>query len=575
MSYRQIVIVLLVLLSCSTNTVFAHKKKPTKKEVTTLSNEAILLMKEGSYEKSLIKSRLALTEAIRLKDNNLIAGSYNTIAANFDQLSEFDKAFYYYHKGLTYANKTNNDVLKNWLNNNLGNIYCFDKKQYEKGIYYYKKSLEYSTRIKDSAQIVFTKLNLTWAYFDIGRYDEGLPYLKYINKHHEKHGDTSTIVALNMLNGMYYNYKNDPEKATFFFENAIKHGNEGNEKSDLSYSHHEYSKFLLKNGDYKNAYKNLAIFNAITDELNDEEKLNKANVAGINLEIDEYKREIDKIESEFKTKEYVLLQEQSRNKKIVIVLSAILLLLFLLFYLYSQNAQLKQKNKLKDLRSKAQENMINASINGQELERKKIAAFLHDNISALLSSAGLHLHAYTSQNQSYPQEIMKTKAILEEAHDQVRDLSHELMPSLLARFGLFDALDDLCEKNSNSILHFEYASSINRKTRYDEDFEMKIYFIIMELLNNIIKHSDASQSKLSMDENNELLKITLLDNGKGFDSSKFHVLEGFGLNQIKARINNLRGNIYLNSKLNAGTTITIEVPITYPKKTTTPVFPSQ
>jgi two-component system NarL family sensor kinase len=575
MSYRQIVIVLLVLLSCSTNTVFAHKKKPTKKEITTLSNEAILLMKEGSYEKSLIKSRLALTEAIRIKDNNLIAGSYNTIAANFDQLSEFDKAFYYYHKGLTYANKTNNDVLKNWLNNNLGNIYCFDKKQYEKGIYYYKKSLEYSTRIKDSAQIVFTKLNLTWAYFDIGRYEEGLPYLKYINKHHEKHGDTSTIVALNMLNGMYYNYKNDPEKATFFFENAIKLGNEGNEKSDLSYSHHEFSKFLLKNGDYKNAYKNLAIFNAITDELNDEEKLNKANVAGINLEIDEYKREIDKIESEFKTKEYVLLQEQSRNKKIVIVLSAILLLLFLLFYLYSQNAQLKQKNKLKDLRSKAQENMINASINGQELERKKIAAFLHDNISALLSSAGLHLHAYTSQNQSYPQEIIKTKAILEEAHDQVRDLSHELMPSLLARFGLFDALDDLCEKNSNSILHFEYASSINRKTRYDEDFEMKIYFIIMELLNNIIKHSDASQSKLSMDENNELLKITLMDNGKGFDSSKFHVLEGFGLNQIKARINNLRGNIYLNSKLNAGTTITIEVPITYPKKTTTPVFPSQ
>ncbi|RYJ51104.1 tetratricopeptide repeat protein [Flavobacterium petrolei] len=575
MSYRQIIIVLLVLLSCSINTVFAHKKKPTKEEVTKLSNEAILLMKDGSYEKSLIKSRLALSQAIRLKDNNLIAGSYNTIAANFDQLSEFDKAFYYYKKGLTYANKTNNDVLKNWLNNNLGNIYCFDKKQYEKGIYYYKKSLEYSTRIKDSAQIVFTKLNLTWAYFDIGRYDEGLPYLKYINEHHKKHGDTSTIVALNMLNGMYYNYKNEPEKATFFFENAIKLGNEGNEKSDLSYSHHEFSKFLLKNGDYKNAYKNLALFNAITDELNNEEKLNKANVAGINLEIDEYKREIDKIESEFKSKESVLLQEQSRNKKIVIILSAILLLLFLLFYLYSQNAQLKQKNKLKDLRSKAQENMINASINGQELERKKIAAFLHDNISALLSSAGLHLHAYTSQNQTYSQEIMKTKAILEEAHDQVRDLSHELMPSLLARFGLFDALDDLCEKNSNSILHFEYASSINRKTRYDEDFEMKIYFIIMELLNNIIKHSDASQSKLSINENNGLLKIILRDNGKGFDSSRFHVLEGFGLNQIKARINNLKGNIHLNSKVNAGTIITIEVPITYQKKATTPVFPSQ
>ena len=575
MSYRQLIIVLLLLLNFSKNTVFAQKKIPTKNEVTLVSNDAILLMKEGSYEKSLIQSRLALSKAIQLKDDNLIAGAYNTIAANFDQLSEYDKAFYYYHKGLTYANKTNNDVLKNWINNNLGNIYCFDKKQYEKGIYYYKNSLKYSTIRKDSAQIVFTKLNLTWAYFDIGLYNEGLPYLKYINKHHKKHGDNSTIVALNMLNGMYNNYKNNTEKAHYFFKNAIKLGNEGNEKSDLSYSHHEYSKFLLKNGDYKNAYKNLSLFNSITEELNNEEKLNKANVAGINLEIDEYKREIDKIESEFKTKEHLLLIEQSRNKKIVIVTILILLFLFILFYISSENAKLKQKNKLKDLRSKAQENMINSSINGQELERKKIASFLHDNISALLSSAGLHLHAYTSQNQSSSEEITKTKAILVEAHDQIRDLSHELMPSLLARFGLFDALDDLCEKNSNSIIHFEYCSSVDRKTRYDEDFEMKIYFIIMELLNNTIKHSHANHAKLNIHENNDFLEIDIMDDGKGFDSSKFHVLEGFGLNQIKARINNLKGTIAINAKLDAGTAIKIIVPITYQKKIIRPFFQSQ
>ncbi|MFV8370575.1 ATP-binding protein [Flavobacterium sp. LB2R40] len=572
MSLKHIFTVLILVFNFSG---FAQKKIFTKNDVVSLAKEANQLMKVGNFESSLIKSRLALSQAILLKDNNLIAGSYNTIAANFDQLSESDKAFYYYNKGLTYANKTNNDVLKNWLNNNLGNIYCFDKKQYAKGIYHYKKSLQYSTKIKDSAEIVFTKLNLTWAYFDIDRYDEGLPYLKYINKYHKKYGESSTIVALNMLNGMYYNSINDTKKAFFYFQSAIDLGNAGDEKSDLSYSHYEFSKFLLKNGDYKNAYKNLAHFNVLTDELNNEEKLNKANVAGINLEIDEYKREIDKIESEFKIKENALLQEQDKNKKIVIVIIAILLLLFFLFYFYSQNAQLKQKNKLKDLRSKVQENMINASINGQELERKKIASFLHDNISALLSSAGLHLHAYTSKNQSSSQEISKTKAILEEAHDQVRDLSHELMPSLLARFGLFYALDDLCEKNSNSILGFEYSSSVDKKTRYDEDFEMKIYFIIMELLNNIIKHSQAELAKLSIEENNKFLHIDIIDNGKGFDTGKFHILEGFGLNQIKARISNLKGNVAINSKPNAGTSIEIIVPITYHKKTIRPVFQSQ
>lgn len=575
MSMKNIFMALILVSNFFSFTVLANNEQTPNNEAAVIIKEAINLMKKGNYEKSLIKSRLGLSLAIRSNNNNLIASAYNTIAANFDQLSEYDKAFFYYHKGLTYANKTNNDVLKNWLNNNLGNIYCFDKKQYEKGIYYYKKSLEYSSKIKDSSQIVFTKLNLTWAYFDIGRFKEGLPYLKYINKHHEKQGDATTIVALNMLNGMYYNYKNEAEKARFYFGNAIKLGNEGNEKSDLSYSHYEYSKFLLKNGDYKNAYKNLALYNSITEELNNDEKLNKANVAGINLQIDEYKREIDKIDSEFKTKKHELVQEQSRNKKIVIVLLAILTLLFFLFYFYAQNVKLKHKNRLKDLRSKVQENTINATINGQELERKKIASFLHDNISALLSSAGMHLHAHISQNQSSSQEIIKTKAILEEVHDQVRDLSHELMPSLLARFGLFDALEDLCEKNSNSILHFKYSTSIDRNNRYEEDFEMKIYFIIMELLNNVIKHSQAEHAKLSLKKNDDALQIEIIDNGKGFDSKKFHILEGFGLNQIKARLNNLKGTIEINSKLNAGTVIKIIVPIDYHEKIIKPVFQSQ
>ena len=133
------------------------KKSPSKKEITELTKEAIQLMKTEKFEKSLVKSRIALRYAIILQDNNLIASAYNTIAANFDELAESDKAFFYYKKGLLYANKTNNYELKNWLNNNLGNIYCFDKKQYEKGIYYYKKSLEYSTKIDDFTANCFHK----------------------------------------------------------------------------------------------------------------------------------------------------------------------------------------------------------------------------------------------------------------------------------------------------------------------------------------------------------------------------------------------------------------------------------
>lgn len=561
MSKIRISFLLIFFLFLSGSTFFAQEKTPSKKEITALAKEANKYMKSGNFEKSLVKSRFALRYAIASKDDNLIASIYNTIAANFDELTESDKAFFYYKKGLFYAKRTNNNELKNWLYNNLGNIYCFDKKQYEKGITCYKKSLEYSQKINDFEQIVFTKLNITWAYFDIGRFEQGYPYLEYINKHHQKYGDESTIVALNMLNGMYYSYKNDPEKANLYFKNAIKYGIEGNEKSDLSFSHLEYSKFLLKNKEFQKAYENLSRYNTITAELNYEEKLKKTNVAGINLEIDRYKREIDNIESKYKTKQNLLIKTQNKNRKISIIVISLLLLIIILFYFLFQNTRLKQNNKLKDLQSKIQENIINASINAQELERKKIASFLHDNISALLSSAGLHLNVFTSQNQSPPQEILKTKVILAEAHDKVRDLSHELMPTLLARFGLFYALEDLCEKNSNSATEFNYYSFVDTKTRYNEEFEMKIYFIISELLNNITKHSKASNAKVTIQENNNLLQIHVYDNGKGFDTAHFNILEGFGLNQIQARINNLKGGISIDSKPNSGTSIYIIVPI--------------
>ena len=566
MPQTRIILLLLFLLSLFSITVSAQEKVLSIKETKQLIKQANVNREACDFEKSLIKSRIALRNALALKNDNLIAASYNTIAANFDELTESDKALFYYKKGLLYANRTNNDVLKNWLYNNLGNIYCFDKKQYEKGIIFYKKSLEYGKKTNDLSQTLFTKLNITWAYFDIGRFDDGFPYLKFINKHHQKYGDESTIVALNMLNGMYYAYKKEPKKAGPFFKNAIKLGNEGKEKSDLSFSYQEYSKFLSKNGDYKKAYENLAHYNKITDELKIKEKLKKANVAGINLEIDEYKREIDKIETKYKTKQSLLLNKESRNKKLFVIIISILILSIALFYFSFQNVRLKQKNKLKTIESKMQQDIFNASIDGQEIERKKIAAFLHDNISSLLTSAGLHLTAFTIQNQSSTEEIKKTKAILEEAHDKVRDLSHELMPVLLARFGLFYALEDLCEKNSTAILHFEYSSSIHTKTRYNEEFEMKIYNIMTELFNNIIKHSQATKARITLKEVENRLIIHVFDNGKGFDTDKFQIGASFGFNQIQARIDNMNGSISIFSKLGSGTSIALKIPILLKKK---------
>lgn len=253
--------------------------------------------------------------------------------------------------------------------------------------------------------------------------------------------------------------------------------------------------------------------------------------------------------------------EKFRNKETLSLTIVLTILLFILFYFFYQNNKLKQKIKRKDIKQKILLNVINASIDSQEIERKKIASFLHDNINSLLSSVGLHLNVFTAQNHIKSEEIRKAKAILQEAHDLLRDMSHDLIPTLLVRFGLIYALEDLCERISNSGLDFKFSSTISTEKRYSEKFEMKLYFIITELFNNIIKHSDAKKAHITLSEKQNQFIIMIHDNGIGFKTDKLTEVEGFGLNRIRARIKKYKGSIAINSKSNEGTTIKIEIPL--------------
>ncbi|WP_338840113.1 sensor histidine kinase [Flavobacterium ginsenosidimutans] len=253
--------------------------------------------------------------------------------------------------------------------------------------------------------------------------------------------------------------------------------------------------------------------------------------------------------------------DQLRNKKIVSLSIILVVIIFLLFYFLYQNNKLKQKIKRKDTKQKILLNIINSSIDSQEVERKKIASFLHDNINSLLSSAGLHLNTFTAQHDIKSNEIEKARVILSEVHELLRDMSHDLVPSLLVRFGLIYALEDLCEKNSNSAIEFEFSSSIPTSRRYVEKFEMKIYFIVSELFSNIIKHSSAKKAKLTLTEKDNQLILHIHDDGIGFKTRKLKDVEGFGLNRIRARVKKYKGSLSIVSKENEGTKIKIQIPL--------------
>ncbi len=592
----RLILLLLCLLNSFSNKSFAQTKTLSKTETRKIAKLAVKYLNAGHFEKSLTKARLSLHEASIIKDDYLIAVSYNIIAANLDELSEFDKAIFYYKKGLTYANKTDNDTIKNFLNNNLGNVYCFEKKQYEIGIKYYKKSLEYSQKVGDTSQIVFTKLNIAWAYFDIGYFEEGFPYLDYINKNHKKHGNKSTIVIFNMLNGMYYSYKDENNKAESYFLNAIKLGTKEGENSDLAYAHQEYSKFLLKKGDYKAAYENLTLYNKIIDEIYKEDKVKKAGVAGINLELDEYKREIDKIETEKD------IQFQSLRKSKIIVFLFVIVFLVLLLLLLSLYRNFNFKKKSNHNLTLANEELLIAKDKAEEASYAKtqfVSTISHELRTPLYGVVGitnmlLDEHKELANSPHLSSLKFSARYLLSLVNDilQINKIEENRIVLESLTFNVSDEIKMV--KNALSFIAQSHNNKIIIKIdptipEYLIGDKLRLAQILMNLMSNALKFTKngeviVSANLLKVEDKSHHIEFQISDNGVGIAAAdqdkifeKFVQLgrkdndyqgTGLGLAIVKRLLELFNSEISLESQIGIGTTFTFTIVFDYdPEKT--------
>lgn len=519
-------------------------------EITLKKSKIFFLLSDNE------KSFQNLFDVLKITDEQkfieLKIQALEDIGHRYYSILDYEKAKNYYYRSISVAKK--NNLLKpgSFVYQRLYAVHFAT--QSDSAFYYLEKIMKNAKKNGTDRELA-TNYNNYYTYYSLHeKYDLAKKYLDssyfYANK------SQNIFVMTTALNNFGYHYlvvEQDYKKAINEYLKIIKLNPTDTASAEMGdvYVNLSYGYEMI--GDYKNAHDYLNRYSTIN------ENLYQGNLKQAINDV-ETKYRIEKIETENREKQRIFDEKQKNNHKIILIFVALFAFSTILFYFFYQNLRLKQKNRFIELDRQVKQNIINATMDGQEIERKNIANILHDSISALLSSAGLHLSAYMAGNPNEKSdEILKTKAILKEAHDNVRDLSHELVPPLLAKFGLFNAVQDLTEKHSNSRLQFEYSSYVSGGTRYSEDFEMKIYFIITELFNNIMKHSKASKAFVTLEESNNNLLITVEDDGKGFDNTKELISDGFGLTQIKSRIKHLGGSISINSKINAGTLIYIKV----------------
>ena len=233
-----------------------------------------------------------------------------------------------------------------------------------------------------------------------------------------------------------------------------------------------------------------------------------------------------------------------------------------------KNGQIKKilviSNDISQLK-KVNQDTENAILAGQEKEQQRIAADLHDALNPLLSITKMSLESLKdSFHPSKKEERLKLENAIEllaRSMAEIKEISSNLMPKVLLDFGLIQAIKNLCANISDSGTISINFDSYGLKERLDKKTEVGLFRIAQELLNNIIKHANASTSEIQLIQRKKNLIMMVDDNGIGFNKSRDQLIHnGFGFRNIESRVKSLNGKMEIDSLEGRGTTITIAIP---------------
>ena len=255
---------------------------------------------------------------------------------------------------------------------------------------------------------------------------------------------------------------------------------------------------------------------------------------------EKYYRETEKLRSKLLRERNQVLEskmqlqnelDRQRNVRLWLGIVIALLLMAIAAGLY-YNRNLIQKNK----------EISAALLQGQTIERKRVAMDLHDNLGSTLSALWMSIDTVDqSKMNKKEKEIHNTlRENLEKAYNDVRLLSHNLLPDEFEKKGLVAALENLVRnlnKNSKVIFSLDIPEDL---VNLEKNVEFELYSICLELTNNILKHANATEGRINISQHKESLTLLVSDNGSGVldvESS------GKGLQNVKARIEAIKGKL--------------------------------
>ena len=296
---------------------------------------------------------------------------------------------------------------------------------------------------------------------------------------------------------------------------------------------------------------------AISRKLEKEHAL--ATEQALKIETDKQKNEQERLSKQLKVNDLSnKLKLENQQQKSLLIIVVLISLLGFSSIVYS--FVLRKKNK--ELLAKNLE-IQEALLQGQTIERKRVASELHDNVGSLLSAVRVSL--LTLNSEKLPNHDQKVYAqiqeMVENACREVRLISHNLLPEELEKYGLEVALEKMVERlNFSTPIEFTLNTKGLKEHYLDRKTAFHLYSICLELINNILKHSEATDAAMTFRKKDDSLELFVRDNGKGLQN----YMKGKGLTSVEERVEAMNGMLNIESEIGEGTRTHISVPITQP-----------
>ncbi len=507
-------------------------------------------------DSAILYGAYALELTNRIKDTNNIATMYGNLSRIYNSMELYDKAVEFGKLGVE-AGERYKDFKGLLISmNNLGNTYMSLEKNKE-AIDIFEKQLVAGGKYKRLRSVLYALINLGIIYYNEGD-ALNLDRIAKQLKSREPDFDESDRTGASYRH-LVYGYNFVLKKKLAAAETAFLQGVQIAEKDSITAP---LENLYLGMSMLRYAQQDFAggeLFDSKWDALLKSEQKKEMAEYAMDLEM--------KYETENKVARIKLQDAQLKQKSIInyiLIGSAVtLLIISLLSYRTYTQKQKFQQQRISELETQQQLTATEAVLKGEEQERTRLAKDLHDGLGGMLSGIKYSLNTMKGNlimTQENALAFERSMDMLDSSIKEMRRVAHNMMPEALVKFGLDTALKDFCNDiNQSGALTVSYQSIGMENAAIEQTTAITIYRIIQELINNTMKHAAAKNAIVQLSKTNDSLSITVEDNGKGFDTTMLNVSKGIGWENIKNRVEFLKGKLDVLSQTGKGTSVLIEV----------------